>query len=209
MLSVAHQYALAAMELTDAQTTPEQVNAELGELWRVIASDRALGTFIASELVSPAQKMAVFNDALTGRTSELTRNLVMVLLRNRRGVLLRWVARAFDALLRQRSGLTEIEVVSAVELSAQQREKLAGLLAEKLGVRPELIVRVDPELLGGLRLRIGDELVDATVRGELNRMRQSLLAKRGGALDAQPRVPTHVGMPHAKGGAPHAGQDKP
>lgn len=113
--------------------------------------------------------------------------LVALLVERRRVDTLPRVADAFRQLLLARRGIVEADVVSAAPLTAAEatalRERLEGLVGRSV----ELRTRVDPGLLGGLMVRIGDRLYDASVRGRLERLRTQLVAAgRGWAAGAAP-----------------------
>lgn len=77
-------------------------------------------------------------------------------------------------LAREHLNIVPVEVVSAVELSPGQLAELERRLAERLKKTPEITARVDPSLLGGLRIRAGDVVVDTSIKKQLHRMRESM-----------------------------------
>jgi F-type H+-transporting ATPase subunit delta len=79
-------------------------------------------------------------------------------------------------LVERAQGLVHVEVVSAVPLATSVQELLRAKIASSLGKTVELTLSVDKEILGGLRLRIGDRVADATVRHQLERLRESLIS---------------------------------
>lgn len=104
------------------------------------------------------------------------RRLVALLVERRRVSLLTRVAEAYRSLLYARRELVEAEVVTAAPLTEAERAALRERLGRLTGRRVELSERVDPSLLGGLMVRIGDRLYDASVRGRLERLRAQLIA---------------------------------
>lgn len=110
------------------------------------------------------------------RVGRQVARLVELLVERRRVGLLPRVAEAYRRLLYARWGIVEAEVVSAVPLTEAERDALRERLEQLAGRRVELRERVDPGLLGGLVVRIGDRLYDASVRGRLERLRTQLIA---------------------------------
>ncbi len=86
------------------------------------------------------------------------------------------IYRAFVALVEQAQGLVHVEVVTAVPMPPTLQEALRAKIESSLGKTVELTLSVDKEILGGLRLRIGDRVADASVRHRLERLRESLIS---------------------------------
>jgi F-type H+-transporting ATPase subunit delta len=106
--------------------------------------------------------------------SEPVRNLVVLLLRRGRIEQLSRVAQEFARLDDQRQGLTHATATSAAPLDAKERKAIVARLEELIGGRVELQTEVDPHILGGLVVRIGDRLIDGSVLGRLERLRNQL-----------------------------------
>ena len=106
--------------------------------------------------------------------SEPVRNLVLLLLRRRRIEQLPRVALEFARLDDERKGVTHATATSAAPLDADELKAVASRLEEMIGGRVELQADVDPHILGGLVVRIGDRLIDGSVLGRLERLRNQL-----------------------------------
>jgi F-type H+-transporting ATPase subunit delta len=136
-----------------------------------------VATFLASPVVGKRAKAAALAQALAG-ASELFRGLIGVLARNNRLYLLPEVASAYRQLLDTRAGRVRVKVASAVPLSDAQTAALTANLKALLGHQePFLDVRVDPDLLGGLVVQVGDSVIDTSVRSRLQSLRSLLLAR--------------------------------
>ena len=101
-------------------------------------------------------------------------NLILLMLQRRRIDQLPRVAAEFRRLDNQRKGITQASATSAAELTPAEVEALTSKLEQFTGGRVELDVAVDPSLLGGLVVRVGDRLIDGSVRGRLERLRNQL-----------------------------------
>lgn len=168
--------ALLAAALKEAPERPEAVGAELAEFVRGVASHPDIGSFLASPAVGRKAKTAAITPALQN-ASELLRGFVGVLTQNNRLDLLRGVAAAYQQLLDQRAGRVPVKVTAAVELTGEERNTLAANLRKILRQEPVLNVRVDPDLLGGLVVQVGDSVIDTSVRSRLHSLRSILLAR--------------------------------
>jgi len=130
----------------------------------------------AARLPAPEADPTVIRRQVAERVGRQVARLLALLVERRRVALLPRVADAYRRLLYDRRGIVEAEVASAAPLTDGERDALRGHLERLAGRRVELRERLDPSLLGGLVVRIGDRLYDASVRGRLERLRTQLLA---------------------------------
>jgi F-type H+-transporting ATPase subunit delta len=166
---------LAAAEKQKAvESTGEELTAFVSE---VLDKDRAAEAFLSSPAVGKKAKNAVLAAALPGRASDLVRGLLGVLAKNNRLDLIRGVAAAYRQLLDERAGRVRVKVSAAAKLSDAQRDALAETLSNILKQQPVLDVRVDPDLLGGMVVQVGDRVIDTSVRTRLQTIRTLLLDK--------------------------------
>ncbi len=168
--STARRYAEAAFEIAERDDSMEAWLAALA-----VADDRLTGADAMRLLSNPAISVASRTEAL-GRIvgdeiSGPQRNLLALMVRRGRFELLPGVIREFMRLYRLREGIVEATVTSAVALDATEIEALQERLMAVTGQRVELREEVDPDLIGGIQVRIGDQLIDGSVRGRLERLR--------------------------------------
>jgi F-type H+-transporting ATPase subunit delta len=104
-------------------------------------------------------------------TSDLVRRLVGVLARNRRLSALAGVAQVFRAMLARERGETTAELISAAPLPAAQVQSIKAALTRAVGRDVALLGRVEPELIGGVVVRMGSRMYDASLKGKLDRLR--------------------------------------
>ncbi len=112
--------------------------------------------------------------AEAGGANALTRKFLGLLGANSRVAALPAVARAFRKLVADKRGLVAAEVVSAAPLSDAQSAAIAAVLRQALGKDPEITTRVDPSILGGLRVKVGSRLFDSSLRTRLDHMKFAL-----------------------------------
>ena len=156
----------------------EEVGRDLAAVVRdVFAADSSVEAYLSSPAVSRRVKGPVIEQAFAGRVSPVVRNLLAVLNQNNRLDLLRSVQAAYQGLLDKRAGRVRVKVRAATPLADDQRERLTQTLAARLGRQPVLDVRVEPELLGGLVVQVGDRVYDTSVRSRINELRTQLMAQ--------------------------------
>lgn len=171
--SLPGQYAAALLDLAGDGRAQD---AALDELRGVLDLARRLpdlGRLMGSPLVSFGRKHALLARALAA-VSPVVASFLAVLVRHGRFGLLDEVADACCHRLEAMRGQIEVRVLTANPLDESQRRELTALAAEALGATPVLAEQIEPGLLGGLRLMVGDKVIDASVRGQLQRLQAEL-----------------------------------
>jgi F-type H+-transporting ATPase subunit delta len=176
--SASLQYANAMADIAQAQGAAEPAARQLQEFGAAYAQSAELRTFLASPAVSIEAKHAVI-EKIAARlgASKIIRNFLFVLADHRRTQLIPEVIAAFNDVIRQRQRIAEAVVSSAVELSVVQKKEMAATLARLTGKKIEAKYALDPALLGGAVVRIGDTIYDGSLRSRLNEMRARLAAE--------------------------------
>jgi len=176
--SASLQYANALADIALEQGAGEPTAKQL-ENFRVAYEQSAeLRTFLASPAVGVAAKHGVLERIVKRLgASKIIRNFLFVIADHRRTQLIPEIAAAFHEVLRQRQGVAEAEISSAVELTAAQKKELAATLERVTGRKVEPKYSLDPSLLGGAVVRIGDTIYDGSLRSRLNEMRAQLAAE--------------------------------
>ena len=149
--------------------------ADLDLAASVAGDERAL-TVLANPAIPVERRAEVLTELLGGRISAPAQNLVQLLLRRGRIEELPRVAAEFRRLDDRRQGITHATATSAIPLTPDEVRALTQRLEQTTGGRIALDVRVDPSLLGGLIVRVGDRLIDGSVRGRLERLRTKLVS---------------------------------
>jgi F-type H+-transporting ATPase subunit delta len=176
---LARVYAQALLDaaLKVSPSAADAVGDELAQFVAEVATSARVAPFLNSLAVGKKAKAAALAPALHGRTSDLLRGLVGVLAANNRLDLLRGVDAAYRRILNERAGRVPVKVTTAVPLTAAQTAELTDTLKAALRREPVLSARVDPELLGGMIVQVGDSVVDTSVRSRLLSLRTLLLEK--------------------------------
>jgi len=175
---IARIYARALYEAAAEQGRVEEVRHDLGEFVAAVEASPELRQFLLSAGISDERKIEVLME-LTESGDELMRNFLRLLVDKGRESQLVNIYRAFVHLVEEAQGLVRVEVTSAVPLPESLQEALRSKLGASLQKTVELVLKVDQNVLGGIRLGIGDKVVDATIRQRLERLRQSLVTPSG------------------------------
>lgn len=182
---IARVYAEA---LYEAAGSPEQAHELLDELtaliFDVFQRDPSLELYLSSGAVGRDHKKGLINKTFVGRASDTLVNFLLVLNQHDRLDLLRAIQRAYKELYEERSGLILVEVRSAAQLSDQQMERLRQELRQSFKREPLVAAKVDPDLIGGLTVQVGDWLYDASVRTQLETLRNQLIESSSHAIQS-------------------------
>ena len=170
---VSARYAKALELLTDRraarENTPrlellERTLEDLAGVAELVKQGTRVGDFLRHPQVKPDDKRTVLRQALTGRAVPGVVVFADLLLRKKRLILASQIARDFEILVESARGVQRAEVVSAVPLEAVEIERLHRELERTTGRKIKLTSRVDPAVIGGAYVRIGDRIVDRSVK---------------------------------------------
>ena len=174
LATIARPYAEALFEVArkgDLNQWAEQVDA-----LALIASDDALRQFADNPKVSASQVFDVITGAAKLPWSEGVKNFLRTLIDNGRLVALPEVAAQFHALKNAQSGVADAKVYSAFPIESAQLSELVQVLEKRFGRKLQATVEVDSDLIGGVRVVVGDEVLDTSVKARLERMKVALTA---------------------------------
>jgi len=165
------EYAAALADVALSTGHAETLRQEVRTFAEVAAESADLRNFMASPAISRAAKHDLLEKLVerAGGSKEL-RNFLFVLVDHHRTGLLGEIAREFETVVLRRLGIAEASVISARELSAAQKQKLAATLEAVTGNKIEARYAVDPTLVGGLVVRIGSTIYDGSVKAQLGQM---------------------------------------
>lgn len=182
--AVANTYARALFDLAIQQGGQERAESMSGELEDIVELARAdahFSEFLASRVLGVKERDASLERIFAGRCSPLVLNFLRLL--NRKGRLshLPPITQAFDALVQEQFGRVEVDVYTPAPIDDAQLRSIRDRLAAALGKEPVIHPYTDPGMIGGVKLRIGDQLIDASVSARLRQMRDRL-GTSGGAI---------------------------
>ena len=172
---VAGRYAAALFELTDEQKQLDEVAADVATIRELLCESADLRRLVASPIIGRDDQGRALAAVLEkAGVSELTRNFVGVVARNRRLFALDDMCVGYREMLARRRGEITAEVTTAQPLTDGQRDTLVQELREAMGAKVTLDTQVDASLLGGMIVKIGSRMVDSSLRTKLQRLELSL-----------------------------------
>jgi F-type H+-transporting ATPase subunit delta len=173
--TIARPYAEAVFGLADAQGKLAEWSGALANLAAVGADDRVHAA-IGDPNLSPAQVAGLFLSILAGKLSGDAENLVRVLAENARLDVLPQIRAHYEVLRNEREGVVEAEVHTAFDLDAAQLADLVAWLERKTGRRVRARVHLDRELIAGVKIALGDKVIDGSARAQLGALEAALKA---------------------------------
>jgi F-type H+-transporting ATPase subunit delta len=173
--TVARPYAEAAFKLADEAGALGKWSEMLAAL-AMVAQDQRVRAAVADPNLSAAQAAGLFIAILSGKLSGDAENLVRVLAENGRLELLPEMHAQFEALKNEREGVLEAEVHSAFELSQAQVNELVQRLEKKTGRKVKAKIEIDKDLIAGVRIVLGDKVIDGSARAQLGALETALKA---------------------------------
>ena len=172
---VASRYAQALFDLADENGQLDAVDGDLKSLKAMLGESLDLRRLIASPAFSSEDKgKGLIALADKAKFAATTRKFLGLLAANGRIGALRGIITAFQALSAKKRGLVAAEVTTASALSKDQQKGLQAALRQALGKDPEITTRVDPAILGGLKVHVGSRLYDASLRSKLDQLKFAL-----------------------------------
>jgi F-type H+-transporting ATPase subunit delta len=173
MEEIADVYARALFEVAKDGGVLDRVHEELDEFADALETDRNLQVFLFSPYFSSEEKKDGVTRIVTDGDERFVNFLELLAERHRMPALFR-IRRAFDSMWAEENRLLPVTVTSAVELDEGLVNDIGKRIEEQTGRRVELSSNVDPDVLGGLQVRVGNMVLDATVRNRLEQLRKQV-----------------------------------
>jgi len=173
MEEIATVYARSLFEVAREQGKLDVVREQLGQVAEAVAQERSLTTFFFSPYFSTEEKKDGLHKAVTDGDPIVVNFLELLVEKHRMPELFR-IRRAFDALWREENKKLPVQITSAIELDKKVVDGIASKIAEQTGRDVQLTTTVDPDVLGGLVVRVGNTVLDASVQRRLERLRKEL-----------------------------------
>ncbi len=171
--TVARPYSQAVFDLAQSQKKLAEWSIMLSFLSAVV-NDPHMQSLISNTSIKKEQLTKLMDDICSDNVDESGRNLIKVLMENRRLNLVPEISKQFEKLRAEAEGTIEAELVSAFEVTDKQLDKITGALQKRLGRKVSLKSRVDEDLIGGAIVRAGDIVIDGSVSGRLENLSSAL-----------------------------------
>jgi F-type H+-transporting ATPase subunit delta len=170
---LAQVYARSLFEVARDQGKIDDVREQIGQVADAIEDDRNLATFFFSPYFSTDEKKDGLHKAVEGG-DEIVMNFLELLLEKHRMPVIYRIRREYDALWREENKLLPVQLTSAVELDEEVVRSLGDRISERTGRRVDLQTRVNPDIVGGVVLRVGNSILDASIRNRLEQLRKQV-----------------------------------
>ena len=173
MEEIARVYAESLFEVAKEKGKLDEVHEQLDEVADALESDRDLQVFFFSPYFSSAEKREGIGKAISGAEDELVNFLELLAEKHRMPALFR-IRRRFDELWAKENERLSVTVTSAIDLDETIVKSIGSEIERKTGMSIDLSSKVDPSIIGGLVLQVGNRVLDASIRNRLNKLRKEV-----------------------------------
>lgn len=172
--TLARRYATAVFALASDAGSVERVGSELEAILNTIHGDPAILQYFTSPVVNRVEKEQTLLESLQGKVGDVPLHTLLLLVRKRRESLLEELVAEYGKIARTARGVEPLIVTSARELGAGEVSTLVASLERTYGKKFEASVTVDQSLIGGVRVAMGDRVIDGSVAGRLEELTRTL-----------------------------------
>ncbi len=173
MEEIARVYAKSLFEVAKEKGILDDVREQLGQFSDALSGNPELSTFFFSPYFSTPEKKDGLHKAVTDADPTVL-NVLELLLENHRMPAIHRLRKEFDRLWDDENKLLPVDITSAVALDEDVVKRLGDQIGEQTGRRVQLTAHVDPDVLGGIVLRVGNQILDASIRNRLDQLRRSV-----------------------------------
>ena len=173
MEEIATVYARSLFEVAQEAGKLDDVREQIGQIADALAEDRNLEVFFFSPYFSTQEKKDGLAKAVSGGDPIVVNFLELLIEKHRMPALMR-IRRAYDKLWERENKLLPVEITSAIELDKAVIDKIGEQIGEQTGQKIDLQASVEPDILGGLIVRVGNSILDASIRNRLEQLRKQV-----------------------------------
>jgi F-type H+-transporting ATPase subunit delta len=173
MEEIASVYARSLFEVAQEQDKLDKIRDELGEFADALNESRELQMFLFSPYFSTKEKSEGLDKAISGADETFVNFLKLLIEKHRTPVVFR-VRAEFDKLWEEENKLLPVTITSAVELPKSTVKQIGDRIAEQTDRKVDLSANVDPDILGGIVVRVGNSVLDASIRNRLENFRKQV-----------------------------------
>jgi F-type H+-transporting ATPase subunit delta len=175
-IQVASRYAKSLIDLAEEQNSVEPVKAEIESFVRVLRQNSQLQAVLRNPIVGTDKKSAILSQ-LFGDNSKLVLAFFKIVVNKGRSSILYPTAVEFLNEYNRRKGILQAVVISAAPLTEEQKDQISAIVVEATKKQIVLETKIDPELIGGFVLKVGDKQVDTSIASSLNRLKKEFAQK--------------------------------
>lgn len=167
---VAKRYAKALISLAEDQKKVDEVNQNLEQIDNVLRANDDLRVSLDNPVIVESRKLAICLDIFSASVSDMINTFIKFLSEKNRLSILADICQEYFSIYKEKSGIVEAKVFSAKELLEAQKEQIEKSLSQKTGKKVIVKEEFDGSLVGGIAIRLGDEVFDSTLRSRLRRL---------------------------------------
>jgi F-type H+-transporting ATPase subunit delta len=171
MEELAQVYGRSLFQVALEQGKPDELREQIGQFADALDQNRELAVFFFSPYFSTAEKQDALGRVLVG-ADEILLNFLALLIENHRMPVIFRIRQQYERLWEEENRLLPVEITSAIELDQATTESLGRTIGERAGRKVTLAARVDPDILGGIVVRVGNSILDASIRNRLEQLRR-------------------------------------
>ncbi|MGY4535666.1 F-type H+-transporting ATPase subunit delta [Mucilaginibacter sp. UYNi724] len=171
-ITVALRYAKALIDLAGEQKALEEVKTDMELFLGTVKSSPELGAVLANPIISHSKKVHILADVFGSKVNKVTIAFLNIMINKGRGEVLYTTAQEFIGLYDVKNQITNAKVITASPLSAENKQKMLDDVQKAIGGTVKLTDKVDPSLIGGFVLTVGDRQVDTSIASSLKRMKK-------------------------------------
>ena len=176
--SVARRYAEAFFSIAREADKVDDYQAELGSIVQSIKETEGLGEYFAHPLAPAKEKKELANKLFAQVVSPMTLNFLLLVIDKKRETYLELIHQEYEDMADDSRNIKKAELISAMPVSDQDVQILADNLSRSTGKTIKLDLSVDPTMIGGLKIRVGDKIIDASVAKKLEMLKKNLTAAK-------------------------------
>jgi len=173
MEEIASVYARSLFEVAQEQGKLDEIREQLGQFADALEENRELQVFFFSPYFSTPEKKDGLKKAVTG-VEEILNNFLELLIEKHRMPAVFRVRRTLDQMWQRENQLLPVEITSAVELDKGTIKQIGDRIGEETDQKIDLSTRVEPDILGGIVVRVGNSIIDASIRARLEKLRKQV-----------------------------------
>ena len=171
---IAKKYSQALFSLAKEEGNLIGVRDDINEVWEIIEKTEDLKEALFHPRIMPEDKKNILKRIFEEEVTENVFNFLNLLVDKRRFLYIKSIVKEFNQLVNNEENILQIEVTSAVEMDQNLKDSLKKKLEQQLEHEIILQHKVDPEIIGGLVLQIGDKVIDGSIQNELHSLRENL-----------------------------------
>jgi F-type H+-transporting ATPase subunit delta len=188
---VGEVYASALLNLAQKQNILDDVSADVRGIGQLLQTNAGFAAFIESPTVSADDHAKAIEKIFTGRANPMTVETLKSMARRNRLMFLSGFVAAWETLIKKLEGRVDVEVTAAAELSGDTLNRVKDAIGKATGQKADIQLKQDASIIGGVKVRVGDTLIDASVETQLEKIHEQL--KHGGIAAIQKNLNAVVG----------------